>query len=191
MAPKQTFDTFTVCVIAGGMLFAGYYMGRETAKMRSNERRDEPLPVPDPRPESPTPRLPPVPTQDGIEPFDAEVDYSSLWEAVDYDTQIYPAGADETQVRPPSPEGLVASSDCSVIALATKWWDAVGLFAATNAFGRTDGDAVSRRVIQRWLPKQCHSARTSAAAALRAEIRNRLVELAPQMVFSQPLSSPI
>ena len=191
---RQTIDTFSAVLLGGGLFAVGYYIGIQKGKERSSRQRDEPLPSPDGElPTGPTPELPPLPPPptDGVAPLGTGVDYSPLWAAVDFDTEIYPAGADETRVRPPSPEGLVASADCKVIALATKWWDAVGLFAATNAFGRTDGDAVSRRVIQRWLPKQCHSARTSAAGALRAEIRNRLAELAPQLVFTQPAAAPI
>ena len=191
---RQTIDTFSAVLLGGGLFAVGYYIGIQKGKERSSRQRDEPLPSPDGElPTGPTPELPPLPPPptDGVAPLGTGVDYSPLWAAVDFDTEIYPAGADETRVRPPSPEGLVASTDCNVIALASKWWDAVGLFAATNAFGRTDGDAVSRRVIQRWLPKQCHSARTSAAGALRAEIRNRLAELAPQLVFTQPAAAPI
>ena len=194
MARKMEIDQFTRFVAGMTLTLFGYYAGLETAKARRKQERDKPLPSPDGElPTGPTPELPPLPPPptDGVAPLGTGVDYSPLWAAIDFDTEIYPAGADETRVRPPSPEGLVASADCNVIALASKWWDAVGLFAATNAFGRTDGDAVSRRVIQRWLPKQCHSARTSAAGALRAEIRNRLAELASQLVFTQPAAAPI
>jgi hypothetical protein len=164
-------DTITAFILGG---VAGWLIASQRAARAFDRIVDQ---------TDPDRQLPPTPTPTPA-PLGEVQDFSPFWADVDFETQIYPAGADETRVRPPSPQGLVASESCDVIALATAWWDAVGLWSADAAFGQTDGDAVSRRVIRKFLPESCHRARTSAAAAIRAEIRERLGALNPDLVFT-------
>mgnify|MGYP005990298471 CR=1 FL=1 len=181
-------------LLVGGAI--GYTIGVNKRPQKPSEPQKLPTnklpkpPEPQTLPPSPEDPSDPQPEVD-IVPLGQPADYSPLWADVDFEVEVYPMGVDETRVRPPSPQGLVASSDCSIIALARQWWDAVGLFSATVAFGQTDGDAVSRRVIKRWLPESCQYARTNAAGAIRAEIRERLANLSPDLVFTQPMAAPI
>ena len=190
-------ETLLMVSIAAGV---GYFLGkRATSGAPTNKlpkagrppRDRGALPEPEDEPEPEPGTLPPAPVGDTGPIVQPGRDFSEFWEAIDHDVQIYPDGADETRIRPPSPQGLVASPSCDLIAVADQWWDPVGLFAAGQAFGQTDGDAVSRRVISRWLPDQCQTARTPAAGAIRTEIRDRLAALNPDLVFSEPRSAPI
>ena len=134
--------------------------------------------------------LPPPPRP---EPLGTSADFSPLWDALAYDVDVFPASAgnDATVIPPPAIDGVSAAPDCSIVAVGPQWWDEVGEFAADQAEGRTDGDAVLRRVALQFLPQVCRMSTGEGATMLRLDIAQRLKDGFPDLEFSTNPRLPI
>lgn len=145
--------------------FGGFFLGRATKKDKDDSKSS---------------RLPSLEGDAGVLPGESPPsvvpsDFSPMWDATLFDVEIYPAGADKTQIPPPNrPDGATTNADCSVVALGELWWDRAGLYAdAMIQQGSRDRLAIAERILSELLP-ECLETQTAGSDALLQELMDRI-----------------
>ena len=197
-----------------GLVGLAFYIGRRTAQPKEASRGpiiiDVPVPTPVPGELGPLPDLVPDPEPEpavvpvlgtaassgydqwvavgaGTLPGTQMVPSGNPWDNLGFDVDVFPAGADRSQIQPPSNSTTaVVGPGCSIIAIGTDMWTALAAMAATNqAAGASDVFANTRLIMNAQFPS-CMPPTTEAAIKFTAELQ----QLVHKVIAGQPISNP-